>query len=139
MELSTQIQVAAKAYRFCLIALLVALVAAGIIALSAGPVAALAGLIGGLIVWLPQLLMVSKVFGVSRGQPKQVTVGVLLAAEAMKLILAAALFVIALKVLPESNVKHLFIGFIVTLAANLVGLNWLSRSIDKMIKPSLTK
>jgi len=137
LNLNPQIEAAAKAYRFSLIALLVALATAGVTALHQGQVAGLAALLGGLIVWLPQLLMVGKVFGVNRRGVKPVTMGALLGAEAIKLILVAALFVIALKALPAVNVPHLFVGFVITLAANLVGLSLLSRAIDKMINSSL--
>lgn len=137
MNSNPQIRAAAKAYRFSLIALLVALATAGLTALQAGQTAALAALLGGLIVWLPQLLMIGKVFGVSRRGIKPVTMGALLSAEAIKLILVAALFVIALRALPANNIPHLFLGFIATLAANLVGLSLLSRSIDEMVNSSL--
>ncbi len=134
LEATSYMRAASSAYRVSLriLALLVVLSAA--IYGWIQPTAGWATLAGGLIAWLPHLLMVSKVFGITRRGVKPVTLTGLMLAEAMKLVFTGILFGLAFYWMPADMNRiwtpWLFGGFIITLAANLIGLGLMVARMD---------
>ncbi|MEM9531582.1 MAG: ATP synthase subunit I [Pseudomonadota bacterium] len=121
---------ASRVYRASLGSLAFLLLLSAAVAGFRSPGDGLATLTGGLIAWLPHLLMTSKVFGITRKGVQPVTLGGLMRAEALKLGLTAALFALAFFWLPASTAPWLFAGFIATLLANLLSVGKVMASMD---------
>ncbi|MFK7956937.1 MAG: ATP synthase subunit I [Lysobacterales bacterium] len=134
MEATAYTRAASSAYRASLKTLALLVVLSVAIYGWIQPAAGWATLAGGLIAWLPHLLMVSKVFGVTRRGVKPVTLTGLMLAEAMKLVFTGILFGLAFYWMPADlsriGTLWLFAGFILTLASNLVGLGLMVSKMD---------
>lgn len=130
MDSALHLQAAAKAYRTSVASLGVVIVFS-VLLLPIGTGAAVAAALGGLVAWLPHVYMIGKVFGVGRGGVKPVNLGGLLAAEALKFLFTAGLFALAFALVATEHAAQLLIGFLVALAANLVGSAVTSRQLDR--------
>ncbi len=134
VQATPYLRAASSAYRASLRTLALLVVLSAAIYGWNQPSAGWATLAGGLIAWLPHLLMVSKVFGVTRRGVKPVTLTGLMLAEAMKLVFTGVLFGLAFYWMPAElrriGTLWLFAGFILTLAANLIGLGLMVSKMD---------
>ncbi|MEM7705623.1 MAG: ATP synthase subunit I [Pseudomonadota bacterium] len=126
MEAAPYLRAASSAYRASLRTLALLIVLSAAVYGWIQPAAGWAALAGGLIAWLPHLLMISRVYGITRRGVKPVTLAGLMRAEGMKLGLTMILFALAFYWMPTDlisvTVPWLFGGFILMLAANLIAL-----------------
>lgn len=134
VDSALHLQVAARAYRTSFASLGVIIVFSALL-LSVSTAAGIAAGLGGLVAWLPHVYMIGKVFGLSRRGVKAVNLGGLLAAEGIKFMLTAGLFVIAFGLVKADHAAYLLIGFIVAVVANLAASAALSRQLDKNWSP----
>lgn len=131
MEATPLITAAAGVYRTSLGSLAVLLTLSALLAISDVSMGlACAG--GGLIALLPHLYMTARVFGISRKGVRPVTMGSLLAAEAVKLTLTGVMFGAAFIWMDPRYAGWLFLGFGVTLVANLAGVAKVVRRLDQI-------